>query len=525
MQRTKRDEPHQLDIVPLVDPDFVRCEQNLMRIGFFSASMPKADHQPAKRVLRMVVKRDGRKVDTQITFEGSSGLPTIVDCDKYMGFLRIAAAQRRREGRLTNPVRFPGLRLLREVGLSDAGLNYEELVAWGQRMAKTTITSKLVVYLANSRKFADTTLSVFQKFSRIGQQDASGRSEEYEVWLADWLLENLNADYIYLEELGPYLQLNKPIAKAIYHLLHFWFTTNKGEPFIKDYVDVCELLNIKSYGQKSRIIHSLRDPLDELVAINYLSKWELDRRLQDDTRWKITFYPGEALLKNLDIANPYLPSRAKTPALLTAPINDAAADKGLTTEALIALQELHDLGIFPDEAKKLIAANEPGKVLDMLEYVKYLASSPGNNIRSAQSLLVTNLRKGTKIPSEFVTDRQRRITQAAREWEYQVRQHNAALELEYVQWSMLQGELELERRLTGVRLREKIQEVIAKKSADKAFAQIPGRNKAEVARNALIAEIRGELMLPTFEEWCNENAQRDLFANEQNAQTVTAQAS
>jgi hypothetical protein len=137
-------------------------------------------------------------------------------------------------------------------------------------------------------------------------------------------------------------------------------------------------------------------------------------------------------------------------------------------------------------------------------------------------LFVTNLRKGTNIPSDFVTDRQRRLTQAAREWQDQVRQHNADLELEYAQWARLQGELELERRFTGLTLRQKIQEVIAKKSADKAFAQIPGRNKAEVARNALIAEIRGELMLPTFEEWCKENAQRDLFTNGQNAQSVTA---
>src|ERR1035441_3888379 len=119
MRRTNSDQALQLDIVPLVDPDFVRCEQNLMRIGFFSASMPRAGSKPAKRVFRVVVKRDGRTVDTQLTFAGSAGLPTMVDCDKYMGLLRIAAEQRRRYGKLTNPIRFTGYRLLRLSGVGD----------------------------------------------------------------------------------------------------------------------------------------------------------------------------------------------------------------------------------------------------------------------------------------------------------------------------------------------------------------------------------------------------------------------
>jgi hypothetical protein len=516
--KPKRAEAPQLDIVPLVDPDFVRCDQNLMRIGFFSAGVPKRGQSPPKiRTFQLTVKRDGRRMDAVMTFEGSRGLPTIADCDKYMALMRIAADQKKRQGTLKNPITFTGNRFLREAGLTDAGNNYEDLTSWGQRMANTTINSKQVVFLANSRKYADRSLNVFQSFARAGKQDATGRAEEYEVVLTDWLLDNLNGNYVYVEEYGPYKLLTRPVAKALYGLLHWWFDASEGRPIEKDYLAVCEILGIKGFDQLSRIKHSIGNALDELVSIRYLARWEIQRRLSDDTRFKIGLWPGEAILKNLTTINPYLPNKSKPTALLehsTGESMEAEDQNQLTAEAVNALNQLKQFGIFPGEAKKLLEKNKPAEILDVIEYVSYKASEPGSTIRSPQSVLVAYLRAGFTIPSDFVTERRRNLANASKEWEEQKRQHVFALQFEYEQWFKGQGEQELTKRYRGSGLDQKIQEAVDKLTkSDNLFARIPRANRAEAARAALVTEICGELMLPSFEEWCKENAQRELFSH------------
>ena len=51
-------------------------------------------------------------------------------------------------GRVANPVRFSGYRMIQELGLSRNGEIYEEILRWGKRMTDTTITSEQVVYFA-----------------------------------------------------------------------------------------------------------------------------------------------------------------------------------------------------------------------------------------------------------------------------------------------------------------------------------------------------------------------------------------
>src|ERR1035437_6537975 len=517
MKPTRAEVP-QLDIVPLVDPDFVRCDQNLMRIGFFSAGVPpRGGKPPSIRTFHLTVKRDGRRMDAVMTFEGSRGLPTIADCDKYMALMRIAADQKKRQGTLKNPITFTGNKFLREAGLSDAGNNYEDLTTWGQRMANTTINSKQVVFLANSRKYADRSLNVFQSFARVGREDATGRAEEYEIVLTDWLLDNLNGNYVYVEEYGPYKELTRPVAKALYGLLHWWFDASEGRPIEKDYLAVCEILGIKGFDQLSRIKHSIGNALDELVSIRYLARWEIQRRLSDDTRFKIGLWPGEAIRTNLTSINPYLPNKSKPAALLeqgTVGSFEVGDKDELTVDALNALNQLKEFGIFPGEAKKLLENSDPGKILDMIEYVSYKASEPGSTIRSRQSVLVAYLRAGFTIPSDFVTERRRGLTETSKQWEEQRRQHSAALQFEYEQWFKQQGEQELTKRYRGSEFEQKIEEAVAKLTRlDKLFARIPRVNRAEAARAALVTEICGELMLPSFEEWCKENAQRELFSH------------
>jgi hypothetical protein len=187
----------------------------------------------------------------------------------------------------------------------------------------------------------------------------------------------------------------------------------------------------------------------------------------------------------------------------------------LSAEALNALTHLQEFGIHLSEAKRLLEKNEPGRILDMIEYVSALASEPGSTVRSAQSLLVSKLREGTRIPIDFVTSRQRRAKEAARNWVETKRQYEAALELEYEQWYGQQGEDELRRIYEGAELDKKLNAVSEELArADKLFARMTRSAQRDVARNRLVKELSDQLMLPSFEEWCKENAQRELFNNQ-----------
>ena len=86
-------------------------------------------------------------------------------------------------------------RLLKELGIATAGSNYEDIKEWGERMAVTTITSRQVIFFARTKRYADKLIHVFETFQRVGKQSGTGRSDEYEVTLASWLLDNLNATY------------------------------------------------------------------------------------------------------------------------------------------------------------------------------------------------------------------------------------------------------------------------------------------------------------------------------------------
>lgn len=69
------------------------------------------------------------------------------------------------EGELSNPIRFSGYSMLKVLGLSDSGANYEDLNLWGMRMADTTITSAEVMYSSTRKKFINKTLHVFRTFT------------------------------------------------------------------------------------------------------------------------------------------------------------------------------------------------------------------------------------------------------------------------------------------------------------------------------------------------------------------------
>jgi hypothetical protein len=71
-----------------------------------------------------------------------------------------------------------------------------------------------------------------------------------------------------------------------------------------------------------------------------------------------------------------------------------------------------------------------------------------------------------------------------------------------------QAEIELTNRYPGAAIEERIAETIAiARRTLRQFERIPVANKPEVARQMLLQNILGEIVLPSFEEWSTETAQ------------------
>lgn len=485
-------------LIPLpVGVDLIRFEKNLLQMGFFGAHDTRHTTQSTRRI-EQTVNRDGQKIKVSAEFRSSQdlGLPSTSDRDKYIGFMRIAMEQRLKHGVLENPVKFTGYHLLKELGLSFSGENYEDINKWGQRMANTTITSERVIYMAARKKYANKTVHVFRSFTRAGQSnlDGTGRLEAFEVVLEDWLLENLNQSYVVPEDVNAYRKLKRPTAKGIFGNLHLWFHASQGKPIEKNYAELCVLLNIPSYKHLSKIRETMGRSLDDLGSIGYLSKWDI-RPMMTRNGYKLVLSPGEEVLKVLAI------SHRKQ---IKAEGNESEED-AWTASQEEAVNELVAFGISNMKAKELARAYPADQVIDFVEYASYLIKQDkSHKIQNPAGFVIYLLTGGITIPSDFVTSRKRK--QAA------VEQQLLSLQNEYEAMINKEIEREITERFPGKLLHDKVKEILGQRSpADQEFDRMFPVQSFRIAKDLIGMELKESLSLPNFEDWHLSQLQPGLF--------------
>jgi hypothetical protein len=517
----------QESLIPFDATDFVRFERNLLQIGFFSSVDERRGEPPYIRKIEQNAPSptNGAKMKVEIEFRSPTGLPSSADRDKFMAFLKICAEQRSRDGRLTNPIRFSGYRLIRELELTDGGAVYEDINSWGERMSDTTITSRQVIFLAATRKYANKTIHVFESFQRVGVETSGKKiSEIYEVRLADWLLDNLNINYVIAEDFTVYKQLKRATAKGIFGPLHYWFKASDGKSVERDYAEFCSFLGIQSYSYISKIRTTMGKALDELVSVQYLEKWQIGK-MKTKPGYKVILYPGEAILQSLRGApklrsgNPS-GSAAEGKGIgpeLNQPVEQAAGQAAdLRPESFEALSALLAMGVAAATAEGLTREHDPVRILDLIEYLAdqtAATSSKRSAIGNPAGMLIWYLRNDMTVPSSFVTSRRRRAgEEAARKQEYD-RQMRQTLEIEYDTWKSNAVEAELSVRFPGDALAAKVKQVaVEMRKTDADFKRIRSDLHEKVARQIIAKEIRSQMSLPTFEDWVARNSQGSLFA-------------
>lgn len=483
-------------LIKLADEvELVRFERNLGTLGFFGTN----DHTTAtSREIKAVVTRGDRRINVSWEFNGSAkfGLPSTACRDKFMVFMKIADESRNSDGVITNPIRFTGYRMIKELGLSPCGDLYDDIDRWGRRMVNTTITSEQMVYLAAKKIYSDKTVSVFRSFERMGSMSRGNRQEMYEVYVEDWLLENLNHRYVILLDLNAYKRLNRPTARGIFNHLYNFFSASDGRTVEKNYADLCAVLHQAVYTRPSKIKYTIGKSLDELVEIKYLSSWEL-LPLRMKEGFKLVLHEGT---ESAAFRNTYRK--------LQKPDTKALEDAPMSAEQTKALNALLEIGVVPPSKAKSLAANfSPEEVLDQIEYVHTLGY-----IKNLAGFVITQLEGELSVPATFKSKRKaEEATKRAEEQqslEYQLQ--NA-----YREWVELRIDEEIRSRYSQAELQVQVRKTIDRIKQDdtlKSFFRFAeDQQKEQIATQYLRKEIREELALPLLGQWIESNRQPSLF--------------
>lgn len=484
--------------------DLIRFEKNLLQIGFFGAHDTRHNNQSTRRIEQWV-NRNGQKIKVAAEFRGSGamGLPSTSDRDKYIAFMKIAMDRRARLGQIENPIRFTGYQMLKELGLTYSGENYDDINRWGQRMADTTITSEQVIYLAARKKYANTTVHVFRSFLRAGQSnlDESGRAEHYEVVLEDWLLENLNQSYVIPEDFNSYRRLKRATAKGIFGYLHLWFHASQGRPVEKDYTELCMLLNIPVYRHVSKIRETMGRSLDELASIGYLSNWDVRRMVSKDG-FKLVLLPGAELLHVLAISQ-----RKSLP-------DGVARETALDESQREAVRSLMERGVHEAKAQALARRQNAAVIADQIEYGEHLmARDRRGKIENPAGFLVYLIENRVPVPAGFETSRKRRRQREIAESEAARMLHRIRLEEAYEEFVRLQVDEEIGRRLPGEKFANRVRSIVSTQvRRDDRFAHMAPEHQIPIAEQFARREVQDSMTLPGFEEWCEASPQLALFA-------------
>ena len=515
VRRQKLDNsPSTSTLMPIsVDVDLVRFEKNLLQIGFFGANDARDKNRTSRRIEQIVV-RNGNKIKVAAEFRGSEalGLPSTTDRDKFIALLKIVSEERVKTGFISNPIRFSGYRLIQELGLSRNGEIYEEILRWGKRMTDTTITSEQVVYRAAKKVYSDEVLHVFRSFRRTGSSNLNGadRQEHYEVVLEDWLLENLNQRYVIPEDFNAYKALTRPTAKGIFGNLHLWFHASQGRPVEKDYSELCNLLNVQAYPHLSKIKSTMGLALNELVAIKYLSKWDV-QKMSSKAGYKIVMLAGEELLAILDNTRPERrePGHGALPERTGADGDQAR----VSVEDHEAIELLKRHGVIPAKAQKLVGTFGHETVVETVEYLAaQVISNTRKSVENPAGLIVYSLENALPVPAGFMSSRKLKALEHSKQQRRLKEQKQMQEEIAYSMWIDEQQERAVREHYSDEALAERVNHLARELArGDERVRRMTEKHQQDVALRVLRKELAAEIQLPTFDEWRITTEQTRLF--------------
>jgi hypothetical protein len=478
--------------------EVIKIEKNLNSLGFFTPSHKGLNNKKSKSI-SISREEHGRKIQAKATIFPSPdhGLPTTADQDKYFAFQKIVTEIRKRTGVVTNPIGFTSYQLLKILGVNASGKNYEEVGQWLERMTLTGIRSENMVYFAGRKMWAKDIFHVFDRVVQVGQQlpDGTTADQNY-VWLSDWQLENLNANYVLPLDLHTYRQLRSTIAKALVPLLQIWFYASGRRPIEKRYGDLCQYLQIRRWPHLSKVRENFAPALEELKRLSFLDLWDI-QRTADNQDFKIILHPGPRYSRDFRLR---LAGQDPVPPP-SIPEFDAI------------LKELTARGIREDIGRRLLLDIPTYQcVRDQLEWGDYLIqSAPKGKFFNPAGFLVYLIRNNIEPPPHFETSARRELRRQAEERHKQSRAIDAANELRqmrlqeaYKEYQDQEIEAYLRQTVSPEELDRQMKQIRKELLKEFRSAEMwPEETQKTVVMQKLKCMYQSKVPLLTFEEFCH----------------------
>jgi hypothetical protein len=531
---------------------FTKVEKSLISLGFFTPSSRRIKDQKVKRI-NFTRTIDGKRMEATAEFHPSAvlGLPVTSDQDKYLALHDIITGLLQTHGRIKNPIRFTSANLLRILNKRvRTGKNYKDVSEWLDVMTATMIISDGVVYEAGKKKFARDRFHVFERAISVGKELPDGTiADANYVWLSDWQLENINQNFLLPIDLPTYRQLKNHIAKALVPLLQVWlFASQRQGSFEKRYDELCEILSLQTYTAPSQITRQFKPSLDELTTLGYLKEWRIEKTNNKNAFKFILFHgpkfhrdrrrrieqknfseppvviahshspepdlpePGRIGNAGLPALKPSAPHTGKNRARLKEAAREffpAAAAEIQTPPAI--LDQLVARGLIASAGMNLLNALSPERLEKVQDYIEYWDSvkATGN---VGPGFLYELIKTGGPLPSGFQTSRQRAAGKTAEERSYRMMMAQQSVKFAYDRYAdeildrHIAEELPREQYLRLLQAHK--QEMLKQGSFFQRYQDKPGFE--DIVQSSVRAEIRQQISILSFEEFCRNEAPRIL---------------
>jgi hypothetical protein len=249
--------------------------------------------------------------------------------------------------------------------------------------------------------------------------------------------------------------------------------------------------------------------LNELVAIKYLSRWDV-QKMSSKVGYKIVMLPGEELLAILE--NTRTEKREVAAVLPDLAAVDPEITK-LTATEHEAVEVLKQHGIIPTKALKLVGTFGAESVIETVEYLAaQIVDGNRRSVNNPAGLIIYSLENALPVPANFMSSRKRKAAEEAqskrRLKDQKLMQEQAA----YAQWLDEQQNRAMMEHYSEQELDVKLRELAsALAHRDERVRRMSEKVRRDVAFRLLQKELAAEIQIPTFEEWRNTSEQTRLF--------------
>lgn len=403
-------------------PTFSKVDNNLTSVGFFTASS-KRSRQESEKTINITDQGVERRIT--ILAGGKLGQPITQDQDYWLALMKLVSEHVQQTGKLENAFSFTTAELLKILGQSHCGKNYQTFLEWADVMTYTGV--KGGVYDTAKKRWLIDRTHVLERFVTVGKELPDGTiADKNYVWFSEWQLDNINSGKLIPIELSTYTQLNTNIAKTLVpHLQEWLFASQRDKRFEKQYEDLCQLLGICAYQHLSQINRKLAPALDELVAHGYIAEWKIEPTANGKGH-KLVVWHGEkyfsdrqSRLKGKLLADPPAskPRHPRQQRLQLSAPEDAPAQSETATERHSQLLNALALrGIGEVDARQLLGSLAPGQpVLEQLEWADYQISRKRGGIENPPGFYISLLQRNVPVPASFLTTRKSKEIKAAQQ--------------------------------------------------------------------------------------------------------------